>query len=1300
MTDTGPPYPPPPGPTGIGQALAPGISQVGTPVPFDVWQTIISQYANSPVLTQLIVNMQDYIDQTENLDLFFDDMFNILTAFGYGLDVWGRIVGVTRNLTIVTTTGSFFGFEEAGTVDINPFNQAPFFSELTTLTSTFQLADDTFRTLILAKALANITDGSIPSINQILVNLFPGRGNCFVVDNENMTMDYEFEFPLTAAELAIVTQSGVLPKPAGVEASVIVEGSGFNPGGGGTPPSPSNPEIEGIILSNNDFVGGDGAGTTVGNIEVIMQTGSFVGTLSLSGANAADFQITGTALQLATTLAAGSYTIDIVATQAGAANSPFTQAETITGTSAGLLTNMVIANTSGTTQAAGFVTPDFGVTFAQGDVPAALVTTGNVTNGSNQITNLASTANVAVGQLIVAAGVPSCTTVVSIGSGVVTMSGTANGGGGNGITVVFSGAPLFTVGGTGGTVQPFSWGMQSYWSDWSLKRATYRLLCTSSIAGNSSITIDISNGGVCPTASSFTLAQVYAQDIQVNGSGIGGFGGLTGLWSAVLANNANNLAQALYMDGQAGRTWRVITNFVDGTAVHGQLMCHHYISALPNGSGALGFFRYLARPTQPNYDLDTPTKNWRQFASLNWQQGSGPTITPFTWPFNSINFTTVNGSLTLTCAGTSVHNYYSGASDGINVVPGYISSTSDANLTANGQVYFAYTLSAGNDTEVHLGTRPDGSGAFVTCAGGSGVFVPLPTCLHFMSVFGANSNAEPNFFQGTGSVSADNTVLVQFNQAYLHSTGVIPPWSLAVNGVAFGGTIEDATFPYQWNPVSVGNMEPADRGTTGSTAEIGPLQVVHSQHFYNQSATSGLVVRAIAFASEFDATGSFRDVTTGNYLNFSNNTYFGMPTLTSAQRSNIECVAASCSGFTAPANPSDGNPSFLWGGEQTFSHKPSMAFWAALVFGDAHFHDLAVEEANSALLEQFGPNRFPTDPVGAGIVTVSGENGLRSVAWSLRALLTNANVTIAQNHPDGSASCQYLRDQAVANTAWMNQIFNASLLGSFLNSENSWRDIWGLSGGLIDPSCGGFMMGYFLCVMAWAAGTGDANALAWLNLYQKWLNYIITQFGNGYYYYPEYDHAIEIDDTGAPTIPITSQSGYGIPASSVLSTVSWTTSGSTNFTIGSPTHGYTPANGDKIIWDVGMTIPGGFSSETPYYFRDVNGNDMNLAASPGGAVIVPTTSGSVSAGSGPAGGFSGPWMTLANPPPPSSGFIPNSSPTSVTDSYLLYRFAGYSWAEAVGASGFSAPLSDASTRLNTSPPNFAPNANWFMQNTL
>lgn len=224
--ESGPPYPPSPEvivQPAIGTFVI-GTSPVGDVVPFSYWSTILSQYANSPIITTLIGNFQQYVDQTLNMESLYDNIWNVATASGYGLDVWGRIVGVQRVVQIQTT--KFFGFDEMGTASIEPFGpggKGAFYNGVLS-TSSFALSDQTFRTLIFAKAMANITNGSIPSINAILRSLFPGRGNCFVTDGLNMTMTYTFDFPLAAFEFAIVSTSGVLPKPTGVAATIVFPG--------------------------------------------------------------------------------------------------------------------------------------------------------------------------------------------------------------------------------------------------------------------------------------------------------------------------------------------------------------------------------------------------------------------------------------------------------------------------------------------------------------------------------------------------------------------------------------------------------------------------------------------------------------------------------------------------------------------------------------------------------------------------------------------------------------------------------------------------------------------------------------------------------------------------------------------------------------------------------------------------------------------------------------------------------------------------------------------------------------------
>lgn len=192
----------------------------------DFERTILSQYSNSPTIRQLIQNFNAYIDPSANIDAFYNLVWNVDTAVGYGLDVWGRIVGVGRVLQLAEQ--DFFGMENPSNTEASGlgFNQAPFYHG-EALTNNYSLLDGPFRALILAKALANISDGTIPSINQILINLFglagplPLAGNSYCTDNGSMTMTYTFSTALDPVTEAIVFQSGVLPKPCGVALTVV-----------------------------------------------------------------------------------------------------------------------------------------------------------------------------------------------------------------------------------------------------------------------------------------------------------------------------------------------------------------------------------------------------------------------------------------------------------------------------------------------------------------------------------------------------------------------------------------------------------------------------------------------------------------------------------------------------------------------------------------------------------------------------------------------------------------------------------------------------------------------------------------------------------------------------------------------------------------------------------------------------------------------------------------------------------------------------------------------------------------------
>lgn len=194
-----------------------GTSPIGDIPPFDIWTTIISQWANSPALTSIIEMLAGALDQTLNFQNFFDLIWNLDTAQGIGLDIWGRIVGVNRVLQ-VTASPRYFGWSE-GLPDYDPFNTSPFYAG-EPLTGNYILGDDGFRVLILAKAFSNICDGSVPSINRLLMMLFGGSGRCYVIDNRDMSFVYKFDFQPSPLQLAILLNSGVMPRGTGVSATV------------------------------------------------------------------------------------------------------------------------------------------------------------------------------------------------------------------------------------------------------------------------------------------------------------------------------------------------------------------------------------------------------------------------------------------------------------------------------------------------------------------------------------------------------------------------------------------------------------------------------------------------------------------------------------------------------------------------------------------------------------------------------------------------------------------------------------------------------------------------------------------------------------------------------------------------------------------------------------------------------------------------------------------------------------------------------------------------------------------------
>ena len=172
--------------------------------------TVISQYAKSGKLLQLLQLLEWAIDPYLDINAFLSSVFDPRTATGWGLDCWGQIVNIGRQIELQGDDRTF-GFRNS---QLQPFNQGTFYS--INATSYYNLTDDAYRQLIFFKAAINITDGTLRSLNEIMHRIFGSRGTVCVIHVATMKIRFFFDFYLQPFERALIQREDVPPKPAGV----------------------------------------------------------------------------------------------------------------------------------------------------------------------------------------------------------------------------------------------------------------------------------------------------------------------------------------------------------------------------------------------------------------------------------------------------------------------------------------------------------------------------------------------------------------------------------------------------------------------------------------------------------------------------------------------------------------------------------------------------------------------------------------------------------------------------------------------------------------------------------------------------------------------------------------------------------------------------------------------------------------------------------------------------------------------------------------------------------------------------
>lgn len=160
--------------------------------------TVQSQYAASPRILALAAQYWQLLDPTPSADLMISKMIDPSTAEGYGLDVWGRIVGIKRAL--VPVGGEYLAFAPPANVtnpDGNSWDNAPF----NPVNASGYASDAIYRVYVYVKAMLNIGNGSLADLNRYFSLLFPDSGIKIIHSGTMIIRVLDFNARLTAADI-------------------------------------------------------------------------------------------------------------------------------------------------------------------------------------------------------------------------------------------------------------------------------------------------------------------------------------------------------------------------------------------------------------------------------------------------------------------------------------------------------------------------------------------------------------------------------------------------------------------------------------------------------------------------------------------------------------------------------------------------------------------------------------------------------------------------------------------------------------------------------------------------------------------------------------------------------------------------------------------------------------------------------------------------------------------------------------------------------------------------------------------
>lgn len=214
-----------------GEAITQSSQAMSATISRDLMNSVTWRFDSSVRLQSLLAAKQAWY--ANNNDTFWDNWynstFNLKTANNFGCSVWANILNVPVSILGLRENFRLWGFdafranfENSTTEGANPGSgNFPPIAQNGGITS----VQEAIWALRL-KYYVHTTQRTVLGINALLNDVFNSDqgvgGTTWVLDNQDMTMTYVFNFSISSALQAAMTQYDLLPKVAGVKIIIQV----------------------------------------------------------------------------------------------------------------------------------------------------------------------------------------------------------------------------------------------------------------------------------------------------------------------------------------------------------------------------------------------------------------------------------------------------------------------------------------------------------------------------------------------------------------------------------------------------------------------------------------------------------------------------------------------------------------------------------------------------------------------------------------------------------------------------------------------------------------------------------------------------------------------------------------------------------------------------------------------------------------------------------------------------------------------------------------------------------------------